>query len=283
MMYRKAYEWGKTRLEMAGINEAGLDARILLEYVCHTTRNDLHANSERELTPEEYERYETLVLKRSTRIPLQHPTQSQEFMGLDFYVNDKVLIPRQDTEILAEEGIIATEDGDRILDLCTGSGCVLLSVMRYKNDVVGVGTDISEEALGVARHNYETFRDQINGTAQFIQSDLYESSELTGHFDVILSNPPYIRTAVIETLQEEVRDHDPYIALDGGDDGLEFYRRIAAGASDYLKPEGKLILEIGYDQAEDVVAICEEHGFTELKVIKDLSGNDRVVKGKKYV
>lgn len=281
MRYRKAYEWGRARLEMAKVPEAALDARLLLEYICNTTRNDLYANSERELSESENDSYEEIIRQRAKRIPLQHLTGEQDFMGLTFMVNDKVLIPRQDTEILVEEALICVEDADSVLDLCTGSGCVLLSVMKYKNNIQGVGTDISQDALSVARANYERLMSSINGKAEFICSDLFDKVE--GQFDVILSNPPYIKTEVIDTLQEEVKDHDPMLALDGGMDGLIFYKRIADEAANYLKNEGKILLEIGHDQAEAVSFILKEAGFTEINVIKDLSGNDRVVKGKKYV
>jgi len=186
-----------------------------------------------------------------------------------------VLVPRQDTEILAEEGLIAVNDGDRILDMCTGSGCILLSIMRYKNDVTGVGADLSADALAVARENYETHRKEISGRADFVQGDLFENVE--GRFDVILSNPPYIRSEVIESLAPEVKDHDPMMALDGGTDGLIFYQRIVEEAPRYLKAEGKLLMEIGFDQAADVRQLLENGGFTEVKVIKDLAGLNRVV------
>ncbi len=275
MKYRKAYEWGRARLEMAKIDEASLDARLLLEFVCGTSRNDLYAHSERELSESEEEKYRSLILKRTERIPLQHLTGEQEFMGLRIKVNEHVLVPRQDTEILAEEGLIAVNDGDRILDMCTGSGCILLSIMRYKNDVTGVGADLSADALAVARENYENHRKEISGRADFVQGDLFENVE--GRFDVILSNPPYIRSEVIESLAPEVKDHDPMMALDGGTDGLIFYQRIVEEAPRYLKAEGKLLMEIGFDQAADVRQLLENGGFTEVKVIKDLAGLNRVV------
>lgn len=275
MKYRKAYEWGKARLEMAKIDEAALDARLLLEFVCNTSRNDLYAHSERELTEAEEEKYQSLILKRAERIPLQHLTGEQEFMGLKIKVSEHVLVPRQDTEILAEEGLIAVNDGDRILDMCTGSGCILLSVMRYKNDITGVGADMSDRALTLARENYENLKEEIGGRASFVLGDLFENIE--GRFDVILSNPPYIRSEVIESLAPEVKDHDPLMALDGGTDGLIFYRRIVEEAPRFLKAEGKLLMEIGFDQAEAVQQLLRDGGFTDIKVVKDLAGLDRVV------
>lgn len=281
MRYRKAYEWGRVRLEMAKISEAALDARLILEHVCGTDRNDLYAHSETELSQTQIDEYEDKIRKRAEHIPLQHITGMQNFMGLSIKVTDKVLVPRQDTEILAEEALIAVNDGDRILDVCTGSGCVLLSVVKYKNDVVGIGTDISEDALEVARDNYASLKEQINGKVSFVQGDLFENVD--GRFDTILSNPPYIPTADIEELSLEVKEHDPIIALDGGEDGLDFYRRITSEAPKYLNPEGKLLVEIGFNQGSAVTELFEENGFTEIKIIKDLSGLDRVVRGKRYV
>ena len=275
MKYRKAYEWGKTRLDIAGIKENALDARLLLEFVCHTGAGDLYAHSERELTDDEQQRYENLIMLRAERKPLQHLTGYTEFMGLRFFVNSDVLIPRQDTEILVEEAMIDVSDGDRVLDMCTGSGCVLLSLMRYKNDIKGVGADISTEALKVAGKNYESLNGEISGSAKFVESDMFEKVE--GTFEVILANPPYIRTADIEGLEDEVRCHDPAIALDGGEDGLDFYRIIAEKAGAHLEPEGRLIMEIGFDQAQAVSGLLDENGFTDIRIIKDLAGLDRVV------
>lgn len=202
-------------------------------------------------------------------------------MGIDFAVNDKVLIPRQDSECLVEEIMRFAGDGSDILDLCTGSGCLLLSLMHYKNNCRGVGVDISEEALEIAGRNLEMLRrdDGLNGgDAVFLRGDLYDAlSDHDKKFDYIISNPPYIRSDVIKTLMPEVRDHEPHIALDGGDDGLDFYRRIISGAPAHLANYGMIFLEIGFDQAEDVSRILNEAGFRDISVIKDYGGNDRVV------
>jgi release factor glutamine methyltransferase len=279
MKYRKAFEWGKTRLEMAGVEESALDARLLLEYACKTTHNDLYVNSEMDLTEAQEREYGGYIMRRSSREPLQHIIGAVEFMGLDFFVSPDVLIPRQDTEILVEEAMIDTMDGDRVLDLCTGSGCILISLMRYKNDIRGVGSDISGAALDVARRNYALYADILSGTVDFVESDMFENIE--GRFDVILSNPPYVRTADIAGLEEEVRDYDPLIALDGGEDGLDFYKRIADEAGRYLESEGRLILEIGFDQGEAVSGLLSERDFGEIRIIKDLAGLDRVVYARK--
>lgn len=283
MIYCEVYREGSSRLEQAGIEEAVLDARLLLEYVCETDRNTLLAHGDREVTQEEYKRYQELLEKRAAHVPLQHLTGHQDFMGLDFLVNDQVLIPRQDTEILVEEVLRNLHDGMRILDMCTGSGCILLSLLQYSNDCEGVGVDLSEEALQVARANYDRLkREKPEMKAVFVKSDLFrEAAEFSGEdkFDLIVSNPPYIRTDVVEGLMPEVRDHEPRMALDGLEDGLHFYREITREATKYLVNGGSLYYEIGYDQAEAVRDIMEQEGFTEIQVVQDYAGLDRVVYG----
>lgn len=277
MTYRKLYEMGKEKLTEAGIEEAALDARHLLEFVCHTTRNDLLVHGDRAVEEDKSEDYLGLIAKRSERIPLQHLTGVQEFMGLEFLVNEHVLIPRQDTEVLVEEVMRNLHDGFRILDMCTGSGCILLSLLHYSNGCSGVGADISEEALGVARENAQKLQETESA---FIQGDLFENVE--GKFEIIVSNPPYIRTEVIGTLMEEVRLHEPLAALDGSADGLYFYRRIITESRDYLCGGGQLFLEIGYDQREDVCRLMEEAGYKDVTAIRDYAGLDRVVYGSLY-
>jgi len=196
-------------------------------------------------------------------------------MGLTFGVNEHVLIPRQDTEILVEEVMRDLHDGVNILDMCTGSGCILLSLLHYSNDTTGVGVDLSEEALKVAQANAERLGKESR--VRFVQSNLFEA--LDEQFDIIVSNPPYIRTDVIEMLMPEVRDHDPRMALDGMADGLFFYRKIIDEAGNYLKRGGQLFFEIGHDQAQDVIALMREHGYKEIEVKKDYAGLDRVVYG----
>jgi len=275
MRYADLYAHGKEILTGAQIEEASLDARLLLEYVCETDRTTLFAHPEKEVTSQQQERFEDLIAKRSQHIPLQHLTGQQDFMGLTFKVNEHVLIPRQDTEILVEEVMRDLHDGVRILDMCTGSGCILLSLLRYSNDTTGVGADLSGEALKVAKANSEALG--LAERAEFVQSDLFEA--IDEKFDIIVSNPPYIRTDVIETLMPEVRDHDPRMALDGTADGLYFYREIIKETEHYLKRGGQLFFEIGHDQAEDVVTLMQRHGYKEIEVKKDYAGLDRVVYG----
>ena len=275
MTYAEIYRSGREALEAAGIGEAELDARLLLETVCHTTRNDLLVHGDREVTEEQEKQYRGWIARRASHVPLQHITGVQEFMGLEFLVDENVLIPRQDTEILVEEVLRELTDGSRILDLCTGSGCILLSLLHYSNDCVGVGSDISEEALCVARKNAE----RLGIRADFLCGDLFE--RVGGRYDFIVSNPPYIASGEIRKLMEEVRLHEPLSALDGHEDGLFFYRKILDQAGEHLKPGGLLAFEIGYDQGEEVSSLMEEKGYIQVRTVKDLAGLDRVVTGRK--
>lgn len=278
--YSGVYREGMERLAGAGIEEAALDARLLLEYVCGTDRNTLLAHGEREVSEKEYERYAALIAERGGHTPLQHLTGEQEFMGLTFIVNEKVLVPRQDTEVLVEEVLRNLHDGMRILDMCTGSGCILLSLLQYSNDCAGTGVDVSAEALAVAWENYRRLQGQRpEMNAYFIESDLFAGIPKGEQYEIIVSNPPYIRTGVIETLMPEVREHEPLLALDGRGDGLYFYREITHQAGGYLSRGGMLFYEIGYDQAEEVCGIMKEEGFQEIEVVKDFAGLDRVVYG----
>lgn len=274
MNYTEAFLMGMQKLKEAQIGEAQLDARLLLEEVCGTDHNTLLCHGDREVSEEEEEKYRRALEQRAVHVPLQHLLGYQDFMGLRFQVNEYVLIPRQDTEILVEEAMRYLHDGMRILDLCTGSGCILLSLLHYSNDCEGVGVDISQEALQVAVQNAEL----LGIKADFLKSDLYE--KVTGKFDLLVSNPPYIERAVIPTLMEEVREYDPYIALDGGEDGLDFYRRIIGGAQDYLKRGGQILMEIGSGQAKAVSELLREAGFKEIDVCRDFAGLDRVVSGR---
>lgn len=274
MNYTEAFLMGMQKLKEAQIGEAQLDARLLLEEVCGTDHNTLLCHGDREVSEAEEEQYRKALEQRAVHVPLQHLLGYQDFMGLRFQVNEHVLIPRQDTEILVEEAMRYLHDGMRILDLCTGSGCILLSLLHYSNDCEGVGVDISQEALQVAAQNAEL----LGIKADFLKSDLYE--KVTGKFDLLVSNPPYIERKVIPTLMEEVREYDPYIALDGGEDGLDFYRRIIGGAQDYLKRGGQILMEIGSGQAKAVSELLREAGFKEIDVCRDFAGLDRVVSGR---
>ena len=276
MQYREIYRQGMTALEKAGIEEAALDARLLLEEVCGTDRTTLYAHGEKELTEAEKTKYMQWIRERSDRAPLQHILGKTEFMGLTFLVNEHVLCPRPDTEVLVEEVLKHLHDGMRILDIGTGSGCILLSLLHYSNDCRGVGADISAEALQVARENGK----RLGGQADFIESNLFE--KVAGKFEIIVSNPPYIRSDEIADLMPEVRDHEPGAALDGGTDGLTFYRGISEKAKAHLPGGGMLFYETGCEQGQAVKKIMEDNGFREVEVVKDFSGLDRVVFGTLY-
>lgn len=278
---KQLYKVGTVKLAEEGIEEFSLDAWYLLEYVTGVSKAMYFAESERAVSEENADRYIDCIRRRAAHIPLQHITGEQEFMGYPFCVNEHVLIPRQDTEVLVEEAIQVMRPKMKVLDMCTGSGCIVLSILKmcrekyYMTDLQGIGADVSEEALKVARENGR----RLGVPVTWIQSDLFAKIPEEEKYDVIVSNPPYIETAVIDTLQEEVRLHDPYIALDGKEDGLYFYRRIISEAGKYLKMQGKLMFEIGCDQAEAVEELMKNAGYEQITVKKDLAGLDRVVYG----
>lgn len=273
MTLQEAYQEGIRLLEEAEVAEARIDAWELLEYETGISRATYFADSHREMGTDREEAYFQKIQRRAARIPLQHLTGVQEFMGFPFQVNEQVLIPRQDTEVLVEEVEKSLTDGMEILDVCTGSGCILLSLLKRHPGVCGTGVDISKGALAVAQENGR----RLEVEATFLESDLFACVE--GRYDLIVSNPPYIKTAVIETLEEEVRLHDPWLALDGKEDGLYFYRRIVEESPKYLKEGGSLYFEIGHDQGDEVKQLMEEAGYVQVTVKKDLAGLDRVVFG----
>ncbi len=274
MKYRELYDYGVSMLTQEQLAEASLDARLLLEYVCHTNQTTLLAHGDREVDAKEEENYKALLEKRRKHIPLQHLTGEQMFMGLRFVVNEHVLVPRQDTEILVEEAMRELHDGMSVLDMCTGSGCILLSLLQYSNDCKGVGVDISPEALLVAQENAKL----LGIAAEFRAGNLFSALMPQEKFDLLISNPPYIESEVIPTLMEEVRCHEPQGALDGGSDGLDFYRRISLEAKPYLYRGARIFLEIGCNQAEAVSGILIKEGYQDIEVVKDFAGLDRVVK-----
>lgn len=276
--YKQIYDEGVQMLRGAGISESKLDGRLLLEYVCGTDMNYLLVHGEELVTPENEKRYMECINRRCAREPLAYITGSQEFMGLDFKVSSDVLIPNQDTETLVEEVLREICDGMEILDLCTGSGCIILSILNYTNDTRADATDISEAALSVANENAVLLK--LNERIQFLKTDLFPEDEKK--YDIIVSNPPYIKSDVIDTLEPEVKEYEPRLALDGETDGLVFYQRILKNVNRYLKRGGWLFVEIGYDQGDDVQALFNENGFKEVELVKDLCGNARVVKGCLY-
>jgi len=274
MTYREAVEFGTKCLTDAGVPDAALDAWYLLQMVCKIEHSYYYVHGEEDITQDAQKEYEIAVQKRAEHIPLQYIIGEQEFMGLRFKVNSNVLIPRQDTETLVEQVLKIVKPGMKVLDLCTGSGCVLISVLKNAPELTGMGSDISKTALLVAKENAKLH--EVD--AEWVRSDLFDN--ITETFDVIMANPPYIPTGEILSLMPEVRDFEPENALDGGADGLDFYRKIAGQVKDYLNPGGYVYMEIGYDQGEAVSELMRNAGFTEVEVIKDLARNDRVVKGK---
>lgn len=273
MTYHEALKLGEKVLETASIVETKLDAWLLLEMVCKIDRSFYYLHMEDDLLEEQVSEYEIALKKRAEHVPLQYIVGETEFMGLKFKVNSSVLIPRQDTETLVEEALKVITPGMRVLDLCTGSGCIIVSILHNVADVEGYAIDISKQALNVAKENAK-----LNGVAvNFERSDLFDN--VTGTFDVIVSNPPYIPSLEVVKLMPEVGSFEPLEALDGKEDGLYFYREIIASCKEYLKPEGRILFEIGYDQGEAVRAMLLDAGFKEVCVIKDLAHNDRVVTG----
>lgn len=299
---------GTRALEEAGAPDARQDAQQLLLAAFQLDMVHFLMSRMQELEDDErnqgaMELYRRMIERRRRRCPLQQILGSQEFMGLEFYVNRHVLIPRQDTETLAElvladmtaqdlAGVQAA--GRSLLDLCTGSGCIAISLaVKGAFDRVTV-TDISKEALKVAERNAAALLpgwrlcrgDDSRGqegmedrerAAEFWQGDLFAALPEDGRrYDVITSNPPYIPTAVIVTLEPEVREHEPMLALDGAEDGLYYYRRIAADAGRYLKPGGRIYLEIGFDQGAAVSSLLKANGYQDVRIYRDLSGKDRV-------
>lgn len=273
MTFREAIRFGEEKLNIAGIEDAKHDAWLLLTFICKIDRTFYYVHMDEEMPVEQVAEYENVLNKRAEHVPLQYITGEQEFMGIPFHVNDAVLIPRQDTETLVEEALKVVRPGMKVLDMCTGSGCILISILKNIVDVEGFGYDISKQAINVAKENAKL--NNVNAT--FERSDLFEDVSET--FDVIVSNPPYIPTDAIGGLMPEVAVYEPMQALDGKEDGLHFYRRIIEAASQYLNPGGKLLFEIGHDQGESVSALMKEAGYQDVRVIKDLAGNDRVVTG----
>lgn len=274
MTYHEALDKGTELLSECGIEEAGTDAWLLLSFVCKIDRNFYYLHMAEVLSEENAIEYDNLIKKRTERIPLQYITGEQEFMGLNFAVNPNVLIPRQDTEVLVEKALKHIRPGMQVLDMCTGSGCIAVSVAHQQPEVKVHAADISKQALIVAKENAR----KNDVSVEFIQSDMFD--HITEVYDVIVSNPPYIRTAEIGNLMPEVRDYEPVSALDGEEDGLHFYRILAKESRKHLHSGGYLIVEIGFDQGDEVAEIFRRCGFINIEVMQDLAGLDRVVIGK---
>ncbi len=267
--YKELLQTARGILKQHEIADTDVDSWYLLAHVFGIKRTDYLLHGDETAPEDSSNRYIELVMKRAEHIPLQHITGTQEFMGLEFDVSENVLIPRQDTEILVEE-VLKVCDNQSVLDMCTGSGCIIVSLAKLGKLQKAIGVDISTKALEVAIKNAHKHMVEI----EYLHSDLFDKVE--GSYDIIVSNPPYIPTEEIGRLMPEVKNHEPLGALDGSADGLLFYRKIAA-AQNYLRKDGFLFLEIGHDQGEAVKHILHKEGFADVTIKKDLSGLDRVV------
>lgn len=271
-------QWTEQYFQSKGMDTPRLDGEVLLSHVLGKNRIYLYTNYDQPLEQEELDRFRPLVIERAKGHSVASLTGTKDFMGLTFSVNDKVLIPRPDTETLVEY-VLHTyhqQDSIRILDMCTGPGTILLSLLHYLPTATGMGLDISRDALEVAARNQEAFN--LENRSEFHESDMFsylkKNDEL---FDVIVSNPPYIRLEDKSILSTDVLN-EPHIALFGGEDGLDFYRQLAKECVKYLKPYGLVAFEVGYDQAEDVKSLLESVGsYVNISFVSDLSGINRVV------
>ena len=274
--YKDALEHGKQRLLECEIEDASLDAWLLLEYVSGISRSWYFVHEDEEISENDIEEYQILIEQRGKHIPLQQLTKEAYFYGMKFFVNENVLIPRQDTEVLVEQVLSLSKGKEnlKLLDMCTGSGCILLALLANLKQASGTGVDLSEKALEVAQRNGKELGIEVS----WVQSDLFD--KVSGSYDIIVSNPPYIETSVIEGLMDEVKLYEPRMSLDGTEDGLFFYREITMQAGKYLKNNGILAFEIGYNQGKAVSEFMKENGYKEVQVLQDLAGLDRVVTGR---
>lgn len=278
MKIKEVLENGIIKLRENNIEEANLKARILLSNILKKPKEYLISHDDENIDETEFF---TKIKMLIQNVPIQYITNNQEFMRLNFYVDENVLIPQPDTEILVEEVINLAQEREnlRILDLCTGSGCIAISLAKFIKKANLTAIDISNKAIQVAKLNAE--KNLVHNNIKFIETDMFKNIEQQSKFDFIVSNPPYINTKTIDVLSKEVQQ-EPKIALDGGEDGLKFYREIANNAFKYLKKDGYLCLEIGYDQKEEVIELLMKTGeYKDIYSKKDLSENDRIIIAKK--
>lgn len=264
------YKEGEEILRINHIEDAKIDAWYLLEYVFHINKVEYYMNSKKVINSDSYDKYINYINTRAKHIPLQHIIGVSEFMGMEFVVSSDVLIPRQDTECLVTE-VMKYANNKSVLDMCTGSGCIIISLDKLCNLTSALGVDISDKALNIAKENNK----RLNAKVELIQSDLFD--KIDRRFDIIVSNPPYIKSDIIKDLMPEVKDYEPLTALDGMEDGLYFYREIIQVAKNYLTDNGMIFFEIGHDQGSEVKDLLEKSDFHSIYIIKDLSGLDRVV------
>lgn len=276
MQIKEAMRKGMIKLKTNDVKEPNLKARLLMQYILNRPREYILVHDDKQLTLRQNVDYFKLIKKLIEGVPLQHITHQQEFMKLMFYVDENVLIPRPDTEILVEEVIKLAKsiNAKKILDLCTGSGAIAVSLAKYIEGSQITATDISRKALSIAKLN--ATNNNVEDKITFVSSDLFQNIS-EEKYDIIVSNPPYIKRKVIKTLDKEVKK-EPIIALDGGNDGLDFYKKIIENAYQYLKYKGYLCLEIGYDQKDEVIdLINKEEKYIDTYSKKDLFDNDRIV------
>ena len=276
MQIKEAMRKGMIKLKTNDVKEPNLKARLLMQYILNRPREYILVHDDKQLTLRQNVDYFKLIKKLIEGVPLQHITHQQEFMKLMFYVDENVLIPRPDTEVLVEEVIKLAKsiNAKKILDLCTGSGAIAVSLAKYIEGSQITATDISRKALSIAKLN--ATNNDVEDRITFVSSDLFQNIS-EEKYDIIVSNPPYIKRKVIKTLNEEVK-REPIIALDGGNDGLDFYKKIIGNAYQYLKYKGYLCLEIGYDQKDEVIdLINKEEKYIDTYSKKDLFDNDRIV------
>lgn len=274
MTIKEILSKGMIMLKGSNVDSPKLKARLLLQYILKKPRQYLIVYDNEEVGKKEQWEYFVNIEKLANGVPLQHITHTQEFMKMDFYVDENVLIPRQDTEILVEEVIKIAQkiNKPKILDLCTGSGAIAISIAKNISDAEIYGIDISQKALDIAKRNAK----ELQANVKFIKSNLFNKLDKM-KFDIIVSNPPYIKRRDINYLSEEVQK-EPNLALDGGIDGLDFYRKITEQAIDYLKLGSYLCYEIGFDQKDEVIDIInKQQQYSKTYCKKDLGGNDRVI------
>lgn len=273
MKIKELLEYGKNNLIKK--EDAIMLSKMLLKYLLEVDNTYLVINRDEEISKVKEIEFKDQIKKLNLGVPIQYITNHQEFMKLHFYVDENVLIPQPDTEILVEEVVSICKQNKKynILDLCTGSGAIGISLSKHIEDSEITMLDISSKALEIAKKN--AIKNNVIERCKFIQSDMFKN--INNKFEIIVSNPPYIKTKLIKVLDKEVQN-EPMLALDGGEDGLDFYRTIAEVAWKYLKDEGILALEIGYDQKENVIKILEEQNkYKDIYCKKDLAGNDRIV------
>lgn len=272
--YRKLFVKVVDLLKSSGIENVEYDIKAILTDTFGVDLNKFILDMDNEFEPDKdlEAKYLSRIEKRKEHIPLQYIINKQNFYGLDFYVDESVLIPRYDTENIVDRIVKDCKENKclSVLDLCTGSGCIAVSLKKCGFEKV-YAADISDKALAVAKHNAKL----NNADIIFLQSDLYENFPKEIRFDIIVSNPPYISTDEIARLEKQVRDFEPKLALDGGRDGLDFYKKIINLSKNFLNNKGRLYLEIGYDQSKDVVDLAKKEGYDNIVIIKDLSGRDR--------